>query len=130
MRAASVTAGLALVLLTACSGSGSGQPGQTGQTISASSYDQECTKPSDCVPIATGLVTCCGFDGCDNAAINKSDESKYEADLEADHPANCTGVACPEIACETSPVGCVGGKCKILPFGSGDAGNGDSGKHD
>jgi hypothetical protein len=126
-RLMSLSASLTLGIFAACGGSSSGGTGQTGGTISASSYDQKCTTASDCVPISAGPVTCCGSDGCDNAAINASDESKYEADLVADRPTDCMGVGCPAIACAPSPVACVGGMCTVRPFGSGDGGNGDSG---
>jgi hypothetical protein len=127
-RLVSLATILTLGVLAACSGSTNN--GSDAGTISASSYDQSCTKASDCVGIATGPVTCCGNDGCDNAAINKSDESKYEADLVADHPTDCTGTACPALACAPPTLGCVGGMCKVLPYGSGDGGSSDGSKHD
>jgi hypothetical protein len=112
---------LALVgSLLACSGaSDGGGGGGTGGTITASSYDQSCQADTDCVPIFAGTVTCCG--GCPNAAINASDESKYENDLTADHPNVCNG-ACPAIACAPVTAICTAGQCTLKPFSTADGG--------
>jgi hypothetical protein len=120
-------------ILAACGGGsgGSGNGGGGGGTIRASDYDQSCAKASDCVAIYAGVASCCGG-SCDNAAINKSDESKYESDLAADKPTDCTGMACPAIACETPGVACVAGKCaiqsKTLDSGKPDSGGTACGK--
>jgi hypothetical protein len=114
---------LALGLLVACGGSGGDSGG--GGTVLASSFDQSCSKASDCVPVYSGAVVCCGG-ACDGAAINKSDEAKYEAAVMAARAQlDCTGVPCSDIACAIPTATCESGKCVVLPFGS-DAGS-DSG---
>jgi hypothetical protein len=128
LQNSSVCAAVALTfsILAACSGGATTLPTGGGPLL-ASSYDQSCSVASDCAPIYAGTATCCNV-ACDNAAINRSDLSKYEADLAADTPTDCTRVACPAIACEVPDVACVAGTCAIAQGGP-DSGTG-SGKTD
>jgi hypothetical protein len=102
-------------------------------TISASSYDQSCQVASDCVAIEVGQVCGpgCGL-VCPNAAINRSAEQQYDADLQrilascAVPPEPC-GVGCP-----AATVSCVGGRCELdsgqaRPDGGLEAGPADGG---
>lgn len=119
--AGTVTA-IGLGILAACTSS------TTGGTITASDYNQSCTQASDCVPIISGPIGCCS--DCPDDAINKSDEAKYMADLQAATP-DCHGTAaCPEIACLGGVAACLAHKCVLKPWvpdgGPGDSAGGDS----
>lgn len=92
------------VLLAACSGTG------TLPDIRASDYNQSCRTASDCVLIDEGS-SCCG--ACGNAAINKADLSKYQADAKPRMDA-CRETACPAIACAfAAPMCTAAGKCEV-----------------
>lgn len=115
----------AIGILSACGGTAGGGGGGGG-TISASSYDQSCSKANDCAPVFQGTVACCGG-GCANAAINKKDLASYDTAFGADTPSDCTGLACPAIACVEPNVACVAGKCAVAPVRTFDGGPGEGG---
>ncbi len=103
----------AIALGAACSSSNGGG----GGVLSASNYNQSCAQNSDCVPIFAGTPSCCD---CPNAAINKSDEAKYQADFQAASSQHgVCNVAC--IACPAQAAVCVGGMCTLATLA--DAGN-------
>jgi hypothetical protein len=57
--------------------------GPTGPTsVSASSFDQSCTQDTDCIPVYQGDV-CGNFCAGDNASINVSAETAYQAAVNA-----------------------------------------------
>ncbi|HSQ62274.1 MAG TPA: hypothetical protein VLM85_03640 [Polyangiaceae bacterium] len=81
-------------------------------------YDRSCTTSSDCVAVTTDA--CCG---CPSVAINNSDLSRYEADLQA-AAKNCG--ACVEKPCAPLLAVCAGGLCTTgyaPDAGPADAGN-------
>ena len=49
-----------------------------GTEISSGSYDQSCMTDVDCTPVYQGDVCVCG---CENTAVNKSQTTRYQADL-------------------------------------------------
>lgn len=93
------------ILAASCSGGG----------LSAGSYDTSCQAASDCEAVFIGHPSgCCD---CPNSAINKSDDAKYEADLNAAEQ----GIAHCNIICNcpnATPT-CESGKCGVA---LGDAG--------
>jgi hypothetical protein len=102
--AAVVSASFVLLALAACG----------DDQLRASDYDQTCSAAADCAPIQEGEASCCGFSECgDNAAISKSDFQQYLSDYR-DAMSGCGVVDCPDIACPTPPVACVGGKCQLV----------------
>ena len=60
-------------------------------TIDPADYEQSCGADDDCVAILVGDVCECG---CDTAAINKVDESRYNEDRASISCSNDCG-ACP-----------------------------------
>ena len=94
------------------------------KTISLSDFDTSCKTDSDCIPAYVGAAVCCPSP---NAAINVSDQAKYEAELDALEEGGSCHVGCfagqPEIAF------CHAGTCAIEPEQSGasDAGTLDGG---
>ena len=103
-----VRSGWALLALPALFAFGCNGAGE----IIASDYDQSCEAASDCVPINTGPIQCC--DSCPgDAAINKKDLRREQADVEAGSP-DCEGQVCPLFACMEVNVGCVKNKCVIV----------------
>jgi hypothetical protein len=96
---------LGLLLLGLCSAGCSDTTAVVN--ISASDYNQSCSKNSDCMLIDEGS-SCCA--GCGNAAINVSDAAKYNA-AAAQRQATCKAQLCPEIACIFSLAVCSAGKC-------------------
>jgi hypothetical protein len=129
------TVGLALWVLGAC--------GSSAPVIKATDYDQTCNVASDCAVIDEGSSCCYG---CGNAAINKKDLTRYQADLAKRRNA-CAGAQCPAYDCAISNPACTAGKCAIcrtlscdgtdagadsgaLDSGAGDSGPGDAGSSD
>lgn len=77
--------------------------------IRASDYEQACSVDSDCVAISEGnACEACAL-GCTNAAINMSDESKYEDDVGA-VPKRTVQISCD--CPEQYPPCCVDGQCR------------------
>lgn len=75
--------------------------------IRASDYNQSCIADADCVLIDEGSSCCTS---CGNAAINKSDQAKYQAAAQQ-RQNTCVKMACPAIACVFSTPYCNAGKC-------------------
>jgi hypothetical protein len=94
----------AIGILASCGGGGG--------TIVASSFDQSCSKASDCVGVFQGTPACCDIE-CPNVAINIKDRSRYEVALSADAPTNCPPTACVAMSCLPTSVACVAGQCSI-----------------
>jgi hypothetical protein len=95
--------------------------------IHATDYDQTCTQASDCFLIDEGSSCCTG---CGNAAINKKDQSRYEAAAQM-RRSSCSGTACPAIDCVARDVTCTAGKCALCPtLNCQDSGVQDSGVKD
>ncbi len=63
------------------------------QLIQASNYDQSCTTDSDCIAVGEGNACYVCEIECTSAAINKSAESQYKADV-AKTPAAEGGASC------------------------------------
>jgi len=78
------------------------------QLIQASNYDQSCTTNSDCIAVGEGNACYVCEIECTSAAINKSAESQYKADV-AKTPAAEGGALCGCPA-EFGPC-CRGGTC-------------------
>lgn len=80
--------------------------------INAKDYDQSCQANSDCAVVDEGDP--CGCPGCGNAAVNKSQEAKFNADFAA-AKAMCTGgpMPCPAIGCVFREAACTQGKCSV-----------------
>jgi hypothetical protein len=78
-------------------------------TIKAADYDRTCTSVSDCEYIEEGSACCIT---CANAAINKKDDAKYQQAV-AQRRSACGTTACPAIACDPAPLGCVAGRCTV-----------------
>ena len=95
--------------------------------IRASDYNQKCSVGSDCIAIEEGDV--CGCGGCGNAAINVSDQGRFNAD-ETSRRAQCAPSAqpCPD-GCQLTQAYCSGGTCAVChqPGCALDAGPGDAG---
>ena len=72
-------------------------------TLDVGRYDRSCTVSSDCVAVTTDA--CCG---CPTVAINKTDLTRYEEDLQAASK-NCG--ACTEKPCAPVLAVCAGGLC-------------------
>jgi len=87
------------------------EPDANNETISASNYNQTCSADSDCVAIAVGdpCRLCCA-----NAAINKADQAKYNADVAEDR-AECRPVIPCTIACLMNHAACTNNKCTVVP---------------
>jgi hypothetical protein len=95
---------MATAVLVACGA-------QLSPVIEASSFDQTCTKDTDCVAVLEGDLSCCGGD-C--GAIRKTANAEYEADLTAiTNSFDCSGVECPDLDCSFFPVTCTKGKCAV-----------------
>jgi hypothetical protein len=99
-----------LLALAACSSSSSSGGGPT--TIKASDYNQTCQASADCVLVDDGDL--CGCIACGTAAINRSDEARFQSDADQ-RKKNCSGppTACPAIACAYVAVVCNAGTCGI-----------------
>jgi len=96
---------LTLCILVACGG------GAQNPTINAASYDQSCSKASDCVAVLTGPLVCCGGD-C--GVISKTADAQYTSDLAAAKQSlTCGDFSCPDTACSNFPAVCTGGKCAL-----------------
>lgn len=89
-----------LLALTA----GCGTPANT--SISAASYSSSCSVEADCVAIFVGNQCSCG---CEYAAINRSDLSRYQADK--------ARISCVEDfvcgPCMSATATCTAGRCVI-----------------
>jgi hypothetical protein len=79
--------------------------------IRASDYNQQCTMDGDCEPITEGSISCCGLDCNNNAAINRTDLTRYKEDLQ-DRAPSCGGVLCPAIACNLGRAFCLNSVCQ------------------
>ena len=71
--------------------------------IDVSTYDQSCTRTSDCVAITAGMV-CTGECECGGALINVDGQARYDQAISAIVPPMC---ACPTWGNPT----CAGGRC-------------------
>jgi hypothetical protein len=87
--------------------------------ISASEFNQSCMQATDCVQISTGAGCC---PACGDAAINKSELSKYQA-ADAQRQAACKGTLCDPGPCLYIGVACTAGRCVACPI-PGCSGNG------
>src|SRR5215472_8320315 len=101
---------LALLSAAACSSSSSSSPSSGPPPIRATDYNQSCQTVADCVLINQGDV--CGCPGCGNAAINASDQSRYESDYNSRKQLCGPPQACPASCMLVYPT-CVGGKCGV-----------------
>jgi hypothetical protein len=107
---------LAALVLTVASSVGCGSGSSAGgNSINAAEFGRSCLAASECVPVYSGTLGCCGS-GCPNAAINASSYSLYEADVTASLPACDNGsLPCPELdatGCGVD-VACTYGVCEI-----------------
>lgn len=121
---------IAVLLCTAACASTSPGTSSPPPPIVASDYNQHCAVAADCVLINEGDV--CGCGGCGNAAIAKTDQAKFNADVEA-RKKMCSGppIACPAM-CIYSETSCIAGTCGACHSpncGAGDAGGSDA-SHD
>jgi hypothetical protein len=86
---------------------GSGGCDAKSHTIDSAGYDMSCNAASDCVPAFFGNL-CQGCD-CAFAAINVSDQAKYQAELSKKSqnlpPGGCF--------CPATPVACNAGHCEV-----------------
>jgi hypothetical protein len=108
---------LALVatFAVACSGStaSSGDGGVEPPPIHARDYNQGCAQASDCVLVSEGDVCGCYSETCGaNTAINRSDQAKWEADVQSRQRScpNPSGIACPAL-CAYAEAYCRQGTC-------------------
>jgi len=99
---------IAFFVVIACSGTTS---------INIEKYDRTCNNLNDCFVIATDA--CCG---CPIAAINVDSKAQYLSDLAAAKN-NCSGMACPNIACQNLVAGCQAGLCITQGASSNDGGS-------
>lgn len=96
------------------SGSSSGpSSGGGGKQISASDFEQGCVNENDCVAVFQGDV--CNTCKCQNAAIAKTDLSKYESASSTDECRNQQPCAAD---CQEARVQCLVGKCALAAPGS------------
>ncbi len=97
--------------VAACASTSPGGTTSPPQPIHASDYNQKCASATDCVAINEGDP--CGCPSCGNAAVNKSDQAKFNADFDARRK-QCTGPAvfCPA-SCIYSETSCVAGACGV-----------------
>jgi hypothetical protein len=94
-------------LLIACLGLLScGSPARTG--LSLSDYSTRCAAAAECVAVTVGALCPCA---CPNAAINRSDLPRYEADRMQVRCAD-TGVICGPCPEPRAPV-CQAGTCAL-----------------
>lgn len=74
------------------------------QTLSAESYAQSCAADTDCVPVLVGDLCNCV---CNYAAINRSDEARYNQDRAR---ITCSsGKVCGP--CQSAQALCTAGRC-------------------
>jgi hypothetical protein len=92
------------------------------KSISITDFDTSCQKASDCIAVYIGPPACCSEP---NAAINASEQAKYEAEVAAEGSGSVCNVACVELPMP-APV-CSAGTCEL---GSADSGAPDSGATD
>jgi hypothetical protein len=91
--------------VTIYDGGASTDASSTCVDIDLSSYDQSCTKTSDCVEITSGDI-CPDSCLCGGSTINKDGETKYEAAI--------AGIKTEPCHCAAGPVPqCVHGKCSM-----------------
>jgi hypothetical protein len=109
---------VAPLLAAACSGSAvtingntspDGGTGDAGSGPRDEDYDQSCTTAFDCVAVYEGS-NCCAV--CPTGAVNKKDQARFET-ARAAATSQCSGVACPAIACDAPPVVCNAGRCAL-----------------
>jgi hypothetical protein len=90
---------------TSTSDGGEVEAGSTCADIELSSYDQTCTKTSDCIEITSGEI-CPTSCLCGGSTINKDGQAKYEAAISGIKTQNCP--------CAAGPIpSCVHGKCTM-----------------
>ena len=99
--------------------------------IGTSGFDQSCQKTADCVLVETGQWSatdpCCGH-GCQGAAINVADQSKYDTAL-TQTVAQCMppGASACGVDCTAVEAFCNAGTCDVcMGTGCADAGAGDA----
>ncbi len=82
----------------------------SAQLIQASSYDQSCKTDTDCVWVAEGDFCRPGAGNCPNAAISKSANAQYQADVAKTRAASC--YAPGNCGAESGPC-CIAGQCQV-----------------
>jgi hypothetical protein len=87
------------------------------KTISLTDFDTSCQKDSDCIAVYIGPPECCAGP---NAAINASDQAKYDAEISAQ--GHVCDAECGAFGPTPVPV-CSAGTCE-LTFGDGGAPDG------
>ena len=94
----------------AASDDGGGDAGQADAlaaasctTIDVTSYDQSCTKDSDCLAVVAGTF-CPGQCTCATGAINLGEAMRYKQALAPLRECSCPGVGAPT---------CADGRCKL-----------------
>lgn len=100
---------LILLLLGAACASAS-----TSTALRAADYDQSCVTNADCVVVAEGDVCACGC--APTAAINASDEPRYEADVK-NRRSRCQGTCPGNGVCNAIRAACTAGKCVGIDCG-------------
>ena len=83
--------------------------GSASPSLRLSDYERNCGANTDCVPIA--VATQCKCPLCNNAAINRVDLTKYNADR-AKYDSECQGTACSNVACPSVTAYCSNGTCQ------------------
>jgi hypothetical protein len=83
-------------------------PGCGITTVSLSDYNTSCSVDTDCMAVAVGEVCGCA---CANAAINRSDSSRYLSDFSAAR-SHCSGPEC-RADCAAPKLSCSAGTCKL-----------------
>jgi hypothetical protein len=92
--------------------------------INPADYNQGCVTSEDCIAVWVGDVCSCA---CNGAAINKSDQARYAADVQSrlSHCGPFPGCG----VCDQVRTTCMAGRCAVIDCGAicSDAGVGDGG---
>ncbi len=94
--------------------------GSDDHAVRVRDYAVACVSDGDCVAVYEGTLGCCG-PGCANATISKTDESRYDMDVNARTPSCSPRPPCEAILrgalCDRSlRVACTGGTCALVPM--------------
>lgn len=84
--------------------------GSSAPSLRWSDYTRTCGADLDCTPIAVTQQCECPL--CNNAAINRVDIQKYNAD-KAQYLSECKATLCSNIACATVSAWCDNGTCEV-----------------
>lgn len=87
----------------------------TDTSLSQGKYRTDCTLSSECVAVFLGDV-CGSACACANAAINRADANKYQADFDRAKAA-CGQMRPCTISCVAMDVACPAGTCTLVTRG-------------